>query len=92
MGVDRVHDADEHPLIRLEVLADDTQNALSITLARQCDVKISGFELEEARKQFGVIDVGAVRRVTITAGARVDADALPFLSRKIARGPDCSNQ
>ena len=72
-------DADEHPLVRLQVLADDLQDAGAVLLARQGDVEVPDLQLEQAGQQLGVIDVAAVGRVAVAAGAGVDADALAVL-------------
>ena len=77
--VDRRDDADEDPLVRLHVLADDLQDADAVLLARQGDVEVPDLQLEQAGQQLGVIDVPAVGRVAVAAGAGVDADALAVL-------------
>ena len=74
--VDRRDDADEDPLVGLHVLADDLQDARAIAFARQRDVEVPDLQLEQARQQLGVVDVGAVRRIAVAARAGVHADAL----------------
>ena len=77
--VDRSDDADEHHLVRLQVLADDLQDADAVLLARQGDVEIPDLQLEQAGQQLGIIHVGAVGRIAVAAGAGVHADALAVL-------------
>ena len=77
--VDRRDDADEDPLIRLHVIADDLQDADAVRLARQRDVEIPDLQLEQAGQQLGVVDVPAVGRVAVAARAGVHADALAVL-------------
>ena len=80
--VDRRDDADEDPLVGLQVLADDLQDAVAVLFARQGDVEIPRLQLEQARQQLGVIDVPAVGRVAVAARAGVHADALAILGRE----------
>ena len=63
------------PLVGLHVLSDDLEGAHAIALAGEGDIEVPRLELEQAGQQLGVIDLGAVGRVAITAGTRVDADA-----------------
>ena len=63
----------------LQVLADDLQHARAVRLAGERDVEVADLELEQARQQLRVVDVGAVRRVAVAARAGVDADALALL-------------
>ena len=51
----------------------------AVRLARQGDVEVPDLQLEQAGQQLGVIDVGAVGRVAVAAGAGVHADPLPLL-------------
>ena len=85
-------DADEDALIRLQVLADDLQDARAVPLAGQRDVEIADLQLEQAGQQLGVVDVGAVRRVAVAAGAGVHADALRAPRRRSAPAPGCSGR
>ena len=64
------------------MVADDLEHPAAILFAGQGHVEASGHELEQARQQRGVVDVGAVRGVEVTAWARVNADARAVLSRK----------
>ena len=73
--VDGRDHADEHPLPRFEALADVSQHPLALLLACQRDVEVSDAKLEQAGQQVGVVDVGAVRRITVATGAGVHADA-----------------
>ena len=66
----------------LAVVADDSQHAHRIGLAAEGDVEVGHIELEQAGQELGVVDVGAVRRVAVAAGAGVDADPLAFLGRE----------
>jgi len=43
---------------------------------------VSHLQLKQAGQQFGIVDVGAVRRVQIAAGAGVHADALALVGGK----------
>ena len=63
----------------LHVPADDLQDAGAVPLAREGDVEIPDHQLEEAGQQLGVIDVPAVGRVAVAAGAGVHADPLAVL-------------
>ena len=51
------------------------QHADAIRLAGQRDVEAADHQLEQARKQRGIVDIGAVRGVAVAARARVHADA-----------------
>ena len=84
--VDRGDDADEDPLVRLHVVADDLQDADAVLLARQGDVEVPDLQLEQAGQQLGVIDVPAVGRVAVAAGAGVHADALAVLGGEPRQG------
>ena len=76
--VDRRHHADEEPLVRLQVAAEDLQHVDAIGLAGERDVEPPGAELQQAWEQVGVVDVGAVGRVAVAARARVHAHARSF--------------
>jgi hypothetical protein len=80
--MDRSSDADENPLIRLQVFAYDFQNVLSVTFAGQRDVKISRFQLKQARQQFCIVDIRAMRCIEIAARAAMDPDALTLFRRE----------
>src|SRR5207245_6475782 len=82
--VARRDDADENPLLRFAVFADDLQGAPPVRLGRKRDVEIPSLQLEQGRQQLRVVDVRAVCGTEIIARARVDADA-PALVRRKAR-------
>ena len=90
--VDGGDDADEDPLVGLQVLADDLQDADAVLLARQGDVEVPGLQLEQAGQQLGVIDVAAVGRVAVAARAGVDADALALFGARTATARGCSGR
>lgn len=79
LRVDRRDDADEHALSGLHILPDDLQHLRTVRFTGERDVEAAGFQLKQAWQQFGVVDVGTVGRVAVTAGTRVDTDALPVL-------------
>ena len=54
---------------------DDLQDAHPVGFARQRDVEIVGLQLEQARQEFGVVDVRAMSGIAIAARTGVDADA-----------------
>src|SRR5262249_8794217 len=78
-GVDGIDHADENPLIRFHIIPDDFQSTSAILFARQCNVEIPRLQLEQARQQFGVIDIRAVGRVAVPASAGMYANALAVL-------------
>ena len=75
-------DADENPLVALQMAADDFQHARPVNFACEGDVEISGQKLKKAGQQFGVIDFAAVGRIAIGAWAGVHADPRAFLVRE----------
>ena len=54
----------------------------AIALAGQRDVEVPDLQLEQARQQLGIVDVGAVGRIAIAAGTGVHADPLALLGRE----------
>ena len=87
--IDRGDDADEDALLGLHVLADDLQHALAVALAGERDVEVADLQLEQARQQLGVVDVGAVRGIAVAARAGVHADALAALPPRTATARGC---
>jgi hypothetical protein len=61
------------------VLTEYPEDPAAILLACERDVEAGRLQLEERRQEVGVVDVGAVRRVSVATRARVDADPLPLL-------------
>ena len=82
-GIDRIGHADEHDLIRPTVLTNDPEHPLRIGFARQLDIETPHAKLEQRGEQAGIVDIGAVRRVAIAPRARVHADPLSLLLRKV---------
>ena len=80
--IDGIDHPDEYHLLRLEMVADDSEDPDGILLPGQGNEEASGHELEQARKQRGIVNVGAVRGVEVTAWTRVHADARAVLSGK----------
>ena len=60
--------------------------------AGERDVEVARIQLEQARQQLGVVDIGAVGRIAIAAGAGVHADALRAPRRRTATARDCSGR
>ena len=60
--------ANKGDLIRPEVLANDLRAHASGLFARQLDIETSHPKLKQRREQTGIVDIGAVRRVSVTAG------------------------
>ena len=69
--------------------ADDLQHAAPVRLAGQRDVEVADLELEQARQQLGVVDVGAVGRVAVAARTGVHADARAAPPPRSATAPGC---
>jgi len=61
------------------VVPDGFQDPHTIPFTRERDVEIGDVQLEEAGQQIEVVDVGAVGRIAVSAGARVHADAPALL-------------
>ena len=80
----RRDDADEHALVRFQMIADDLQRARLVPLARQRDIEAAGLQLEQAGQQLFVGDVGTVGGIPIAARAGVHPDP-PALLRGEAR-------
>jgi hypothetical protein len=64
-GIDRRSHPDKDPMIGLHVCANDFQHPYPVGLSRQGNVKIASLQLEKARQKFGVVDIGAMGRVTV---------------------------
>ena len=64
------------------VFAKQFIDAFLVWLAGKLNQEITGIHFEHARQQFGIIDVGAVRRVAIAARTRVNTDVLSLVRRK----------
>ena len=76
--VDRRHHPDEHPLIGLEMPADDLEHVDPIALAGQRHVEVPHLQLEQARQQLRIVDIGTVRRIAIAARTGVHAEPVPI--------------
>ena len=74
---------DPWPLIRAPVFADDCVNAWPIALARHLHEHVPNVDLEEVWQEFGVVHVGAVRAVPVSARTGVHADAFALLGCEI---------
>src|SRR5437868_7117153 len=79
LGVDRVDHPDEDPLARLEVGTERLEHRRPVVLARELEVEASCSETQEAGQESGVVDVCAVSRIVVSAGAAVHADPMTFL-------------
>src|SRR5207248_6089929 len=77
--VDRVGDADEDPLVGLDVLGDYRQRDARVTLAGELDVDVADLQVEQGRQQARVFDVQAVHGILVPARAGVYADPGAFL-------------
>jgi len=82
--VERVDDPDEADLrhavgVVAAVLADQPVDPLLVLLAGQLHEEVAGVHLEHRRQQLGVVDLGAVHRVHVAAGAGVHTDVAPLL-------------
>src|ERR1700685_3165388 len=64
------------------MVVDHPEHAVAVPLVREGDVKAPNGELKQARQELRIIDVPAVRRVAIAAGAGMNADALSLLDGK----------
>ncbi len=82
LRIDRVGDADEDALIRLQARGDLAEHRFRVALAGQLEVEGARVEIEQSGQQARVVDVGAVGRVVVAAGARVHADPLALLGRE----------
>ena len=69
------------------MLADQLVDALLVLFAGKLDQEIAGVHLEHARQQIGIVDVGAVGRIAIAAGASMDADILALGRREPVDDP-----
>ncbi len=80
--VGRIDHADEHHLIGLEMIADDSEDVDGIFLSSQRDEEGPGHELKQAGKQRRIVHVGTVRRIEVAAWTRVHADSPAVLGGK----------
>ena len=91
--IDRVGHADEDPLVRgCQCSAIALQHARPVGLACELEIEAPGLGAEQGRQQRGVVDVGAVGRVMVAAGAGVDADPAALVGGETARAPGCSGR
>src|SRR5712672_2412664 len=65
----------ENALVRFSVFLDDFQSVPAVALARHRDIEIACLKLKQARQQFCVIDIRAVRRIEIIPRASMDSYA-----------------
>src|SRR5947209_1700719 len=64
------------------MLSNDFQDALAIFFYRKGNVKVSDAQREQAREEFCVIDVRAVRRITVASGTSMNPNSLALFGRK----------
>jgi hypothetical protein len=85
--IDRVDNSDKHASGRVQILANNPENAPSVRLACELHVEIADVYAEKRRQQSCIINVSAVRRVAISSWAGMDPNTLSFLLRELAKNP-----
>jgi len=66
----------------LQVLANHLQHAHPVGLSRQRYIEAAHVELEQARQQVCVIDIGTMRGIAITTRTRMNSQQCAFLRRE----------
>jgi hypothetical protein len=76
LRIDRGDHTHEDELIWFHVLSDYLEHSLAVFFNREGHIEIAGIQLEQAGKEFSIINLGAVGGIPIATGARMHTDFL----------------